>query len=115
MIEERAFADEAVERFTNDEAVERANKAMRLIIDAKHERGEAVDLGEVAVEAVCILDPDDIRGRLIVNRSGAAAGGLIVNLLAKGSDSLLVQAAFLQRQHPSAEQVDTGAAIHRSL
>ncbi len=83
MIEERAFADEAVERFTNDEALERANKAMRLIIDAKHERGEAVDLGEVAAQAVRILDPDDIRARLIVNRSGAAAGGLIVNLLAK--------------------------------
>ena len=83
MIEERAFADEAVERFTNDEAVERANKAMRLIIDAKHERREAVDLGEVAAQAVSILDPDDIRARLIVNRSGAAAGGLIVNLLAK--------------------------------
>jgi hypothetical protein len=56
---------------------------MRLIIDAKHERGEAVDLGEVAAQAVWILDPDDIRARLIVNRSGAAAGGLIVNLLAK--------------------------------
>ncbi len=83
MIEERAFADEAVERFTNDEALERANKAMRLIIDAKHERGEAVDLGEVAAQAVRILDPDDIRAQLIVNRSGAAAGGLIVNLLAK--------------------------------
>ena len=32
-----------------------------------------------------------------------------------GSDLLLVQAVFLQRHHPSAEQVDTGAAIHRSL
>ncbi len=83
MIEERAFADEAVERFTHDEAVERANKAMRSIIDAKHERGEAVDLGEVAAEAVWVLDPDDIRARLIVNRQGAAAGGLIVNLMGK--------------------------------
>jgi hypothetical protein len=32
-----------------------------------------------------------------------------------GSDLLLVQPVLLQRHHPSAEQVDTGAAIHRSL
>src|SRR5208282_658345 len=32
-----------------------------------------------------------------------------------GSDLLLVQPVFLQRHHPSAEQVDSGAAIHRSL
>ena len=32
-----------------------------------------------------------------------------------GSDQLLVQIAFLQRHHPSAEQLDTGAAIHGSL
>ena len=33
----------------------------------------------------------------------------------EGSDLLLVQAVFVQRHHPSAEQLDTGAAIHRSL
>ena len=33
----------------------------------------------------------------------------------EGSDLFLVQAVFLQRHHPSAEQVDTGAAVHRSL
>jgi hypothetical protein len=32
-----------------------------------------------------------------------------------GSDLLLVQAAFLQRQHPSSKQVDVGASIHRSV
>ena len=32
-----------------------------------------------------------------------------------GSDLLLVQAVFLQWHHPSAEQVDADAAIHRSL
>ena len=32
-----------------------------------------------------------------------------------GSDLLLVQAVFLQRHDASAEQVDAGAAIHRSL
>jgi hypothetical protein len=73
MLEERAFADEAVERFTNNEAVERANKAIRSIIDVKHERGEAVDLGDVTAEALWVLDPDDIRARLILNRQGAAA------------------------------------------
>ncbi len=32
-----------------------------------------------------------------------------------GSDLLLVQAVFLQRYHPSAEQVDTSPAVHRSF
>jgi hypothetical protein len=75
MLEERALADEAVERFANDEAVERANKAMGSIIDAKRERGEAVDLGEVATEAVWTLDPDDIRARLIVASSLRPSSG----------------------------------------
>jgi len=32
-----------------------------------------------------------------------------------GSDLLLVQATFLKGHHPSAKQIDAGAAVHRSL
>ena len=47
----------------------------------------------------------------------AVAGGRMLGVAQHLNrvDSLLVHAVFLQGQHPSAKQVDTGAAIHGSL